>query len=356
VAETIQVGVVGFGVAGRVFHCPFVAAVPGLTLSTIVQRSGDQAAHAYPSATIVRSVEELLDNPQIDLVCVATPNDSHYEVARKSLEAGKHVVVDKPLARTSQEAQELIELARATRLILAPFQNRRWDGDFLTLKKLLQQQKLGRVISIESHFDRYRPILREGTWKEKESESNGVLFDLGPHLIDQAFALFGPPKTVTATIRRDRDDTLIEDAFDIALQYDRLIYWCRATLLAADPAPRFLAHGTAGSYRKLGVDLQEPVLLAGAKLPRWGEGEWHAEPEDLWGELTLAPKLDEPAKLLKTKVQTELGDYRRFYANVRDAMLGKSELEVKPQDALNVMRTLELARASARQARTLAFN
>jgi predicted dehydrogenase len=349
----IGVGVIGFGLAARVFHCPFVSAVPGLVLKSIVQRRGDEAAKAYPNTTIVRSVEELLSDSSVQLVVVATPNSTHYELATQALEAGKHVVIDKPFAASSHQAQQLIDIAQMAGRVLAPFHNRRWDGDFLTVAKLLKSGDLGRLVSFESHFDRYRPLQREGTWKEAEGPANGLLFDLGPHLVDQAFALFGRPETVTASVRTDRDASKIEDAFDIALGYDGLIFWCRSSLLACDPAPRFLLHGTGGSFKKFGVDPQEPALVAGAKVPKLGEGEWLAETEDMWGELTVAPSLANPGALLKTRVRTELGDYRGFYANLRDAIRGTAELKVSAAVGRDVIHVLELARISSSECRTL---
>ena len=350
----IGVGVIGFGLAARVFHCPFVSAVPGLKLRTIVQREGEEAATAYPEVRVVRSVDELLGDPAIELVVVATPNETHFGLAKQAVEAGRHVVIDKPFAATSAQAGELIELTQAKGLVVAPFHNRRWDGDFLTLKKVLSTGVLGRVVSLESHFDRFRPLLREATWKEKGNPANGLLFDLAPHLVDQALALFGMPKTLWASVRMDRDDSAIEDAFDICLGYAGLTVWCRSSMLACDAAPRFLVHGTRGSFRKCGLDPQEPALVAGAKVPRQGEpGEWLPEEEDAWGTLTIAPRPEEPGNLLRETVRTEPGDYRAYYANVRDAVLGRAELEVPAEAGFAVIRLLELARESSASGRVL---
>ena len=350
----IAVGVVGFGLAARVFHCPFVSAVPGLRLHAIVQRTGDQAASTYPQALILRNFDDLLADPTIELVIVATPNETHFELARQALAAGKHVVIDKPFAATSQQAAELIELAASRDLLVAPFHNRRWDGDFLTLRKVLAGGALGRVATLESHFDRFRPIVREGTWKEAGNPANGLLFDLGPHLVDQAIALFGVPRTVWASVRLDRDHSAIEDAFDICLGYPGLTVWCRSSMLACDAAPRFLVHGTHGSFRKLGIDPQEPALVAGAHVPRLGEpGEWLREDAAWFGTLTIAPQPENPAELVRETVRTEPGDYRGFYANVRDAILGKAELEVAPEAGFAVVRLLELARESSATGKVL---
>lgn len=350
----IGVAVIGFGLAGRVFHAPFVSAVPGLKLEAIVQRRGDEAAQAYPKARILRSVEEALSDSAISLIVVATPNETHYDLAKQALKAGKHVVIDKPFAGTSEEARELIDLAREKKLVLAPFHNRRWDGDFLTVRKVLASGELGRVATFESHFDRFRPLPREATWKESANDANGMLFDLGPHLVDQALALFGAPESITASVRRDRDTTAIEDAFDITLHYPRLQALCRATMLAAEPAPRFLIHGTQGSFRKYGLDPQEPALVGGAKVPPVGDArEWLGEPESAWGTLVVAPDPNEPGNLKRTTIKTELGDYRGYYASVRDAIMGVAPLAVSAEDGYRVIRLLELARQSSAEGRSI---
>jgi predicted dehydrogenase len=349
----IGVAVIGFGLAGRVFHGPFVSAVPGLNLEAIVQRRGDEAAMAYPSARILRSVEDALNDAAIQLIVVGTPNETHYTLAREALLAGKHVVIDKPFAATCGEAKELIKIAKERSLILAPFHNRRWDGDFLTVRKLLKEKVIGRLVTYESHFDRFRPLPREATWKEAGNDANGMLFDLGPHLVDQALALFGVPEGITASVRKDRDRTDIEDAFDITLEYPRLRAHCRASMLACDAAPRFLLHGTRGSFKKYGLDPQEPALAAGARVPRMGEGDWLAEDEAHWGTLTVAPVPADPGTLVTTPVKTEFGDYRGYYANVRDAINGVAPLAVSPEDGYRVIRLLELARESSAEGRTL---
>jgi predicted dehydrogenase len=212
---------------------------------------------------------------------------------------------------------------------------------------------VGRLVTYESHFDRFRPLPREATWKEAGNPANGMLFDLGPHLVDQALALFGPPEFITASVRKDRDDTAIEDAFDITLDYPRLRAHCRATMLACLNAPRFLLHGTKGSFRKYGLDPQEPALVAGAKVPRLGEGDWLAEPDSAWGNLTVAPAPADPTTLVKVSVKTEFGDYRGYYANVRDAINGTAPLAVTPEDGYRAIRLLELARESSAERRTL---
>ena len=350
----IRAAVIGFGLAGRVFHAPFISAVPGLKLDAIIQRRGDEAARAYPSVRILRTVEEALADPAIQLIVVATPNETHYTLSKQSLLAGKHVVIDKPFAATSAEAKELAEIASQRKLVLAPFHNRRWDGDFLTVRKILASGELGRLVTYDSHFDRFRPLPREGTWKESGNDANGMLFDLGPHLVDQALSLFGIPAALTASVRRDRDTTDIEDAFDITLHYPRLLAHCRATMLAAEPAPRFLLHGTHGSFRKYGVDPQEPALVGGATVPRMGDSrQWLSEDPSAWGTLAIAPNPADPGHLIRTPVRTEPGDYRGYYSNVRDAINGTAPLAVTPEDGYRVICLLELARQSSSEGRTL---
>ncbi|HZQ44659.1 MAG TPA: Gfo/Idh/MocA family oxidoreductase [Acidobacteriaceae bacterium] len=357
---TIRCAVLGFGLAGKVFHCPFIAAVPGLELTSIVQRKGDEAAQAYPSARILRSIDEAFADPTIDLIVVATPNETHFDLASQALQAGKHVVVDKPITSSAKSAQALASLAKAHSRILAPFHNRRWDGDFLTVRKLLLDNTLGRPIEITSRFDRYRPLQRPDTWKESAAASTGLLYDLGPHLVDQALALFGPPARLTAFIHHDRDTTDIDDAFDITLEYDRgfghtLRYISAATMLAPDPSPRFLIHGTHGSYRKFGVDPQEPTLVnTNDRPPRLGSAQpWLPEPDSAWGTLTSAAELTQNTQLTRSTYPTIPGDYRQFYANVRDAILRRAPLAVTPEDAFRTLRLLDLARQSSELRRTL---
>ena len=267
---------------------------------------------------------------------------------------GKHVVIDKPFAATSDEALKLGQFAKSKGLLAIPFHNRRWDGDFQTVRKLLQEGAVGRLVTFESHFDRYRPIQRENTWKEAANSANGLLMDLGPHLVDQCVALFGTPKTVTASVRCDRDKTEIEDAFDICLGYEGLLAWCRSSMLACDASPRFLLHGTAGSFKKYGLDPQEPALVGGAKVPRMGDATpWLPEAKEHWGTLSVAPVLADPGTLVVQPVPTIPVDYRNFYANVRDAINGAAELEIPSAAGQLVVRLLELARESSKEARTL---
>jgi scyllo-inositol 2-dehydrogenase (NADP+) len=336
-----RVGLVGFGFAGRVFQASALSAVEGLELAAIVQRTGGEAALAYPHVKVVGSVEALLEDKSIQLVVVATPNTSHLPIARQCLLADRDVVIDKPFALSSEEAAELIQLARARGRVLSVFQNRRWDGDFLTVRKLVEADRLGRVVMFESHYDRYRQLPRLRAWREDGSVGGGVLVDLGSHLVDQALVLFGVPQAVWASVRKERDGARSDDAFDVYLQHPGLTVWLRATCLAREPGPRFTLNGTLGTFRKFGIDPQEAHLLAG---DMFSSKPWGVEGPEHWGTLVS----DEGGEAVTTRVPTEPGDYREFYVNVRDALHSHAALAVTPLQAWRTMRVLEMAVESSR--------
>jgi predicted dehydrogenase len=341
----INVGLIGFGFGGRVFHAPMIGAVAGLRLAAIMVRSKSDVGELYPEARIVRSVEEMLSVPEIDLITVTTPNRTHFEIAKKCLEAGKHVVIDKPFAATLAEAQELTELARARGKILSVYQNRRWDSDFLTVQKLVRNVVLGRIVIFEARWDRFRPEVRQGSWKENAEPGTGILFDLGPHLIDQALVLFGKPDEIFADVRREREGSAVDDAFDVIFFYPRIRAILRSTMMATEAGPRFVVNGDRAKFVKYGPDPQEEALIAGEKPDR---EDWGREDESLCGTLTFA---DGKAK----RVPSQPGDYRKYYENVRDAILGRAPLAVTPEQAMDVMMALELAMESAREGRRAAW-
>jgi scyllo-inositol 2-dehydrogenase (NADP+) len=346
-ASMIDVGLVGFGLAGRSFHAPVIRAVPGLRLATILERSGNQAAAEYPDARIVRTLDELLANPEIRLVVIATPNDSHYPIARECLAAGRHVLVDKPFATTLDEAIALVEFAKKQGRLLTVYQNRRYDGDFQAILELVASGALGRIVRFESNYDRFRPQLRPGAWRERSGPASGIFFDLAPHLIDHALLLFGLPEALTADIRVEREGAVADDAFDLAFHYPRgLRADLRSSILAVTTRPRFLLHGTQGGFVKQSFDPQEANLRRGY-IPT--DTAWGAEPEENWGLLTLSRN----GALTQHRVPSAKCDYRDFYANLRDAMLGQAKLAVSPEWALEVMRLLELARHSSNERRTV---
>ncbi len=341
----LNVGLVGFGFAGRVFHAPVIRAVAGLRLTTIVQRSGTPGPPpGYAEVEFVHSVDDLLTR-SVDLVVIATSNTSHHPIAKQSLLAGRHVVIDKPFTTTVAEAEELLRLAAHRGRVLSAYQNRRYVTDFVTLQQLLAEGALGRVRSYESHFDRFRLELKPGAWRERAEPGAGVWFDLGPHLLDQAFVLFGVPQAIAADIRIERDGAAVDDAFDVILHYPRMRALLRATMLAAAPGPSFAVHGTKGSFIKYGLDPQEAALKAGG-VP--GEPGWDVEAPELHGTLTT-PEGGGGARTIPSIPSS----YAHYYENVRDAILGKGKLAVGPEQILNVMRGLELAVTSSREGRVL---
>ena len=339
----IDVGVVGFGLGGRAFHAPIIHAVPGLRLAAIVERSRSSAREIYPDAKIVRDIEELLAIKSISLVAIATPNETHFPFAKRCLEAGRHVVADKPFTSTLAEALELVALARKHDRVLTVYQDRRFDGDFRTVQELLARGSLGKIVRFESAFDRCRPQIRTNSWKEKPAPGSGVFFDLGPHLVDQALQLFGPPEHVLADIRIEREGSLTEDAFDVTLYYKNgLRAILTASMLAPDPRPHYRIQGTRGAYVKHTLDPQEALLRA--DHPATGD-DWGVEPEKDWGTMTLWGD----GELAHAKVPTLRGDYRDFYAQVRDAIEGRAIPPVTPEQALRLMYTLELCVDSSRK-------
>ncbi len=337
----IDVGLVGFGFAGRTFHAPIIAAVEGLRLAAILQRHGSEAQQAYPEASQVRTLEELLAIDSIRLIVIATTNNSHFSLAKECLLAGRDVVIDKPFATSYAEAAELVRLASEKRRLLSIYQNRRWDGDFVTIQQLFAESKFGRVVLFESHFDRFRPHLKANAWRERPEPGSGLLFDLGPHLIDQAMVLFGEPEAINADIRIERDGASVDDAFDVTLRYPKLRALLRGGVTITTPTPRFVIHGILGGYLKYGLDPQEDALKAG-EAPS-GDA-WGQEAPEHWGSLLVA----QGDSLVAEKLPTAAGDYRGYYRNIRDAILGKATLAVTPPQALRVMRALELAVESSR--------
>ncbi len=342
----VRVGVIGFGLAGQVFHAPTVSVVPGMELACIVERSGLRAKGIYPEVRVVRTLEEMLADETIRLCVVATPHSTHFDFAKQCLLAGRDVVVDKPFTVTLREAEELIALAKEKGRLLVVYQNRRWDGDFKTVKKVVESGALGRVAEYEARFERFRPEIRPNSWREREQAGSGMLLELGPHLVDQALTLFGTPQRIMGQSYRQREGSQVDDAFDVCLEFAGVRAWLRARIIAYSPGPHFTVHGTTGSFVKYGLDPQEELLKAGA-VPE-GPG-WAEDAEENWGVLDLADGG-------KRKVRTERGDYPGFYANVRDAIVNRTAPAVTPEQVWRTMRVLELAEQSSREGRTLAWD
>ena len=343
----IEVGLVGFGLAGRAFHAPVIRAVPGLHLAAILQRTGNEAADTYPDVQIVRNLDELLAIREIQLVVIATPNDTHYPFARQCLAAGRDVVVDKPFTTAVEEAKALVAFAKEKGRLITVYQNRRYDGDFQALRKLVVEGTLGRIVRFETHYDRYRPQLKPGAWRETTRPGSGILFDLAPHLIDHALVLFGLPEAVTADVRIERENAVADDAFDIMFHYPGpLRAVLKSSILVATPRPHFVMFGTQGSFVKQTTDPQENNLRHG-NVPK--DGPWGAEPEENWGLLTV-PEGD---RFTQRRIPSANCDFRDYYANLRDALLGKAAPAVTTEWAVNVMKLLEMARESSERLCTI---
>jgi predicted dehydrogenase len=347
----VRVGLIGFGLAGQAFHAPIIRGVEGMELACILERNTNNAKQKYPEVRVARTLDEMLSDKTIGLVAVATPNDSHFSYTKASLEAGRDVVVDKPFTPTMKEAEQLVKLAAERGRLLTVYQDRRWDGAFLTVKKLVAAGELGEVVEYEARFDRFRLDAKPGAWREKaDFPAAGVLWDLGPHLLDGALVLFGEPESISATVLRQRATSTIDDAFDVYMQYPRLRATLRARIIAYAPCHHLLLHGTGGSFIKYGMDPQEEILRS-PKAPDghdWG-AEWGEDKKELWGTLT---RVNEAPR----KIKTERGDYRGFYANVRDAIEKKAALDVTPDQALRTMRALLLAHKSSREGRVVRWN
>lgn len=345
-SQPIKTAMSSFGLSGQAFHGPLLKVNPDFEVVQILERSKNLSAALFPEAKIVRNFQEILSNPQIELVIVNTPDYLHYEMAKQVINAGKHIVVEKPVAQKSAEAEELLHLAKEKGVILTVYQNRRLDGDFLTVKKLLEQGKLGRLVEFESHFDRYRTYITPDTWKEEGDEYIGVLHNLGTHMVDQAYVLFGKPLSVTANLKIVRTGGKVADYYDIRFEYENFSAILKCSYLVMDPGPRYCLNGEFGTFHKWGIDPQEDMLRTG-KLPN--EESWGKEPESEWGKLTY----EKDGLKFEGNVETLQGNYPLFYKNLYDVIQNGKELMVKPEDAVEVLKILEACLKSNRERKTI---
>lgn len=337
--SALRVGLLGYGYASKTFHAPLIAGVPGLQLAAVSSSDAAKVQADWPGLPVEQTAQALIARDDIQLVVVPTPNDTHHALAKAALLAGKHVVVDKPFTVTLPEAQELQVLAQAKGVVLSVFHNRRWDADFLTLQSLLASGLLGRVVHFESHFDRYRPEVR-ARWREQAGRGGGLWYDLGPHLLDQAFQLFGLPEAIWLDLALQRDGAATDDYFHAQLRYGGLHEGLRVILHASAlvPAvgPRFIVHGTRGSFVKHGLDPQEDRLKAGARPHLDALGNWGRDTQD--GVLTLPQSSTAPAQQARPTVP---GNYLAYYAAVRDAILHHAPNPVPAAEAMQVMALIE---------------
>jgi scyllo-inositol 2-dehydrogenase (NADP+) len=347
--NSLRVAIIGYGLAGAVFHAPLIAATPGMTVAAIVTSHPQRQKNAhrdFPTAAILSSADQLWQDPSLyDLVVVAAPNRSHVPLGIAAMNAGLPVVIDKPMAASVADAQQLIETSERTGKLLTVFQNRRWDNDFLTVRQLLDADLdlLGPITRFESRYERYRATPRQGVWRElpAEEEAGGLLFDLGSHLIDQALQLFGQPTSVYAEIEKRRPGALVDDDTFIALHFAsgvRAHLWMSA--VTRIQGPRIRISGLRGTYEKWGLDPQEDALRTGM---RPGDPDWGLEPRERWGRLSTdigGIHIDGPVEMLP-------GAYERYYALLRDALISGGPPPVDPADAVATLRVIEAARQSA---------
>ena len=334
----IRVGLIGYGYAGKTFHAPLIQAVPGLVLAAVVSSDAAKVHRDLPRIKVIADPAQLIASEAIDLVVIATPNATHAALAREALRAGKHVVVDKPFVLDMSEARALMALAHDRGRLLSVFQNRRWASDFLAIKQAIERGTVGTVRHFESHFDRYRPVVRE-RWREQAVPGAGIWYDLGPHLIDQALQLFGLPRRVMATLAIQRAGGVVDDWAHVLLDYDGLQVILHASMLVAGGGTRFIVHGDRGSLLKTGSDRQESQLLAG--MPPGAAG-WGEDPDELQVFEGKAPP---------HRVSAPAGDYRHYYAGIRDAIAGRAPNPVLPAQALAVMAVLDAAITSNHERR-----
>ncbi|MCW0394748.1 putative oxidoreductase YdgJ [Xanthomonas sacchari] len=333
-----NLALLGFGYVGRTFHAPLIAHTPGLHLHTVVSRQAEAVNAAWPQARVVADAAQAFADPRIDAVVIATPNQTHAPLALAALAQGKHVLVDKPFTLDVAETQQVLAQAQRADRIVSVFQNRRWDGDFLGVRALLEAGTLGEIAEFHSHFDRHRPQVGD-RWREHALPGSGLWFDLGPHLLDQALQLFGPPQALQADLALQRPGAQTVDYVHAVLRYPRLRVVLHAGSLVAANGLRFAVHGSGGSYVKHGLDTQEAQLRAGVApgAPGWGE-------DPLPGQLRLVGA--DGTHAVQT-LPAPRGDYRDCYAAFREAIAGRAPAPVDAAQALAVMRLLEAGVRSA---------
>lgn len=350
--KQVNVGLLGFGMSGKFFHAPVFTSIQGFNLSKIFTRSDEkkqQAAMLYPNALVVDEIESIIDDENIDLVIITLPNTSHFDMAKRSLIAGKHVVVEKPFTTTVEEATALINISKEEGKLISVFQNRRFDGDYLTVKEIIKSGKLGKVKEFESHFDRFRPTINPKAWRESDLPGSGILFDLGAHLIDQTVQLFGMPNEVYADVYAQRDNGIVDDHFELIFYYKDMKATLKASMLVKEPLPRFIVQGTGGSFVKYGLDPQEAELKQGFRPDDWDD--WGVEDTKDYGIInTLENGLN-----FRGPVETLVGDYRKYYQNIYDAIVHGVPLEVTAEQARDVIHLIEIAKKSNEERRRISL-
>ena len=348
-SERIKTGIVGFGLSGKVFHAPFIHSHPGFQLSHVVERHHQRSKEIYPSVHVVKDYHELLEDQSLELIVIATPNAFHFPMAEACLKAGKHVVIEKPFTPSSHEANKLISISEKTGKEIFVYHNRRWDGDFLTIRKLLEQEVLGKVSQYEAHFDRYRPEINTEAWREENIPGGGVLYDLGSHLIDQALVLFGKPQAIIADIRSERMGSRVDDSFLLEMLYPDMKAVLKAGMMVKEIQPRYRIEGSNGVFTKSGLDPQESRLKAG-EMPV--SANFGKEDPEYWGSLEKSGDSGNPI----VRIPTENGKYMAFYDNVHASIRQNNAFPIKPVQARDVIFIIEKAFESSKKNQLIKFN
>ncbi len=337
----IKTAIIGYGFSAKTFHIPFIDALNQFELVAISTSNGEAVAKDWPGTKHFANASELLIESDAELVIITAPNDVHFSLAKQAIENGKHVIIEKPFVTNAEDGEALIKLAKENNRTLSVYHNRRWDGDFLTVKKLIEEKRIGEIKHFESHFDRFRPEVRQ-RWREQATDGGGILFDLGSHLIDQALELFGVPESISAECKMMREASTTVDYFDVVLHYPNHLAILHGDLFSAGPNKRFTLKGTKGSYEKLGLDPQEPRLIEGIQPI---EPSWADETPDNYGRLYRADDSE--------IVTTETGGYQHYFLQMAEAIRNNTAPPVKAEDALWNIKLIELAMESSRSGQKL---
>lgn len=344
--KPINTALCSFGMSGWVFHAPFISIHPGFNLYAVWERSKKLAEEKYPGIKKFRTLEDMLADDNIELVIVNTPSVTHYEYAKQALMAGKHLVVEKPFTATVVQAEKLIELAKKNNVKLSVYQNRRYDSDFKTVKKVLDEGMLGKIIDAEIHYDRYTPELSYKAHKETPTAAVGSVYDLGAHLIDQALQFFGMPVAVSADIAINRPGSRVDDYFDIKLFYPAHRVSLKSSYFVREALPGYIFHGTKGSFIKAKTDVQETDLLGGKKP---GAADWGVEPESQRGLLHT----ERDGAVVKEYITSLQGNYGEYYDGIYDALRNDKEVPVSADDGMKVIKVIEAAYSSNKERRVI---
>ncbi|MCY8757962.1 oxidoreductase [Bacillus haynesii] len=341
----VRTGILGYGLSGSVFHAPLLSVLEDYEIRKVMTSRKEQVKQDLPEAEAVSTIEDITNDPDIDLVIVTTPSGLHYEMAKECIRAGKHVVLEKPMTATAEEAEKLINAAKEKGVLLSVYHNRRWDNDFLTIKQLIKEGRLGEINTFHASYDRFRPNVRQ-RWREQKGPGSGALYDLGSHLIDQALHLFGMPNSVTAQVTAQRANAETDDYFHVVLHYDQRQVILHSGSIVPANGPRYQIHGSKGSFIKYGIDGQEDALRAGQKP---AGDEWGADQPEYYGELATV----EGDEVIKETVESIPGSYLTYYKQLASSILEGGSLPVTAEEGRDVIRMIEAAQKSSETNQTV---